>query len=164
MNASQVIAAVTAAFKGVVLGGGCSLRSAEEADCWGDPPVNTDQVILSEVNTTEDWMALSVRTLDYYSYLAHMDAEGFRYYIPAFMLSLLFPGDQSMRRICTLGALYPKKGELWDYHLSLYSLLSREQCTAIASFLRELPALVELDSDDQKICDRALRNYWHTFL
>ena len=164
LNSSEVTAAVIAAFSGVSLGGGCSLRSAEEADHWGRPPF-TNPEAFSDVDIINDWTALSTETLDHFPYLAHMDAEGFRYYIPAFMLNLIRDYEpSSMRVICTLGALYPKRDELWDYHMGLYSLLSREQSRAIAYYLQELPSLLGLGHDEQKISERALRNYWHEFL
>lgn len=164
LNASEVTAAVVAAFSGVSLGGGCSLRSAEEAHNWGRPPVTSSEAF-PDVDIINDWTALSIETLDHFPHLAHMDAEGFRYYIPAFMLSVIADHEpSSMRVICTLGALYPKRDELWDYHMNLYSLLSQEQCVAIARYLQELPSLIGLDHDEQKSNERALRNYWHKFI
>lgn len=164
MSSSEVKAAIFAAFSNVSLNSGCSLRSAEEAANWGQPPF-TNPGAFPSVDITNDWTALSVETLDHFPHLAHMDAEGFRYYIPAFMLSVLSEYDRSsMRVICTLGALYLRKDELWDYHLNLYSLLSRAQCSAIAHYLHELPTLIELEPGDQKSNERALRNYWHKFL
>jgi len=164
LNSSEVTAAVVAAFSGVSLGGGCSLRSAEEADNWGRPPFTSPEAF-PDVDISNDWTALSVETLDHFPHLAHIDAEGFRYYIPAFMLSVIADHEpSSMRVICTLSALYPKRDELWDYHMNLYSLLSREQCVAIAHYLQELPSLIGLDHSEQRSNERALRNYWHKFL
>ena len=164
MQFSEVEQTIAAAFKGVSLGGGCSLRQAEEADYWGQPAA-ADLSAFPDADITDNWAALSLETLDQYPYLAHMDAKGFRYYVPAFILSVLACYERSsMRVICTLSALYPKRNERWDYHLNLYSLLSQEQNAAIAHYLQSLPMLVELDSEDQKVCERALRNYWHNFL
>jgi ribosomal protein S16 len=96
--------------------------------------------------------------------VAHLDAAGFRYYIPAYMLSIIDAYEpSSMRVIGTLGALYPKK-DRWQHHMDRYSLLNEAQRGAIASFLDALPDLVDLDHDDAKIVPRALRNYWHQFL
>jgi hypothetical protein len=58
---------------------------------------------------------------------------------------------------------YPKK-DSWEYMMHRYSLLNPAQKTAIARFLAALPKLVELDSEDQKIVPRALRNYWAEYL
>ena len=160
MKSSEVEQTIAAAFKGVSLGGGCSLRQAEEADNLGRP--TADLSAFPDADMADNWAALSLETLDQYPYLAHMDAEGFRYYIPAFMLSVLARYERSsMHVICTLGSLYPKKNDWWDYHLNRYSLLSREQQAAIARYLHSLPMQVELDPEDQKVCERALRNYWH---
>ena len=69
-----------------------------------------------------------------------------------------------MRVIGTLTGLYPKKDDSWEYHMNRYSQLSDPQKAAITRFLAELPKLVELDPDDQKIVERALRNYWAKYL
>lgn len=97
--------------------------------------------------------------------VGHLDADGFRYYIPALMLSVLNHYDSaSMRVIGTLSSLYPKRDNSWDYHMRRYSLLNKVQKTAVARFLAALPNLVELDSENQKTVPRALRNYWGEYL
>ena len=45
-----------------------------------------------------------------------------------------------------------------------YSLLDAPKKRAIARFLAELPKLVSLDYESQKIVPRALRNYWGQYL
>jgi hypothetical protein len=97
--------------------------------------------------------------------IAHLDALGFRYYIPALMLSVLNHYESSsMRVIGTLIGLYPKKDDGWEYHMHRYSLLNAAQKTAIARFLEALPKMVQLDFEDLKIVPRALRNYWSEYL
>ena len=97
--------------------------------------------------------------------IAHLDALGFRYYIPALMLSVLNQYESSsMRVIGTLGGLYPKKDNSWEYHMNRYSLLNPTQKAAIARFLAALPKLVDLDFEHQKSVPRALRNYWGEYL
>jgi hypothetical protein len=165
MNTSEVDSLIKMAFKGVDLGNGCSLRSAEEASHWGTKGVDEDLLLYPDVEIENDWSALSVETLDRYPHLAHMDAEGFRYYIPAFLLSILAEPDSSdMRFICTLSALYPKRDGSADYTIGLYALLTQGQRRAIACYLDALPSLVKLDAGDQKSIERALRNYWHEYL
>ena len=165
MNTSEVESLIKRAFKGVQLGNGCSLRSAEEASHWGKKGADEDLLIYPDVEIENDWSALSMETLDRYPHLAYMDAEGLRYYIPAFMLSILAEPDPSdMRFICTLSALYPKRDGSADYTIGQYALLNQEQRCAIACYLDALPTLVELDAGDQKSIERALRNYWHEYL
>ncbi len=77
MNSSELQQTIATAFKGVRLGSGCSLRQAEEADYRGQ--VTTDLSTFPDVDITDNSAALSVQTLEQYPYLAHMDAEGFRY-------------------------------------------------------------------------------------
>jgi len=97
--------------------------------------------------------------------VAHLDAFGFRYDIPALMLSALSHYDSSsMRVIGTLTALYLKSGEGWECHLRRYPVLTLAQKAATARFLAELPKLVELDFEDRKVVERALSNYWNEFL
>ena len=164
MNSQEVKAAITKAFQGVGLNGGCSLREGKVADQYGQPDTAGPDDF-PEVDITDDWTALSMETLEAYSCLSYMDAEGFRYYIPAFMLSVISRYEgASMRAIDTLLSLYPKNTDRWDYKIALYSALNREQKAAIAHYLHELPTLVELKREDQKVVERALRNYWHEFL
>ncbi len=169
MNKAELETLIKDAFRGVHLGKGCSLRDAETADNWGKSGLDQDLVSFPDVETKDDCSSLSLRTLDRYPYLAHMDAEGLRYYIPAFMLSILADDNySSMRFICTLSALYPSRKEAnlerWNYHVGLYSLLDGEQRSAITAFLDALPVLAKIDPGDVKSIERALRNYWHQFL
>ena len=96
---------------------------------------------------------------------AHLDAAGFRYYIPALMLTLIENYDNSsMRDISTLMSLYPKPDRMWTYHMVQYSLLNYDQKQAIAKFLIALPDLVTLDTEDKAMVELAIRNYWSEFL
>ena len=149
---------IRGAFRGVTLGRGISLRRAQfiDAGCT----VHSD----SSTEVTNDWSRVPLEDLEG-NCTAHLDAEGFRYYIPALMLSVLKHYDSaSMRVIGTLSGLYPKKDHSWEYHMLRYSLLDLAQKKAIARFLTLLPELVELDNEDQKIVPRALRNYWGEYL
>lgn len=164
-DASEIEARIRSAFHGVTLDGGVSLRQAEVMDRYGEGVTAAEFNALPQGEITEDWTRLTPEVLDACGVIAHLDARGFCYYIPAFMLRLMALYEpSSMRVIGTLISLYPKKDELWDHHMAKYSLLSGEQSTAIAHFLQSLPHLVELDADDEKIVQRAIRNYWHQFL
>jgi hypothetical protein len=152
------------AFRGVNLGRGISLRQAQLADGFQIATRDTHSPANAEQETIDDWSRVPLRELER-DCIAHLDALGFRYYIPALMLSVLSHYDpSSMRVIGTLDGLYPKKGNHWEYHMSRYSLLSPVQKKAIAQFLATLPKLVELDYEGQKIVPRALRNYWGEYL
>jgi hypothetical protein len=152
---------IRTAFRGVTLGRGISLRQARFADRFQDIPPH---VRMEEI--TDDWSLIHMGELQSESDgIAHLDALGFRYYIPALMLSVLNHYESSsMRVIETLGGLYPKKDNSWEYHMNRYSLLNPTQKAAIARFLAALPKLVELDFEHQKSVPRALRNYWGEYL
>jgi len=152
------------AFRGVTLGQGIILRKAQFADGSRDAARNANSASPAHGEITDDWSRVPLDELESES-IAHLDALGFRYYIPALMLSVLDHYESSrMRVIGTLTGLYPKKDSGWEYHMHRYSLLNPVQKTAIARFLAALPKLVELDFEDQKIVPRALHNYWGEYL
>jgi hypothetical protein len=154
---------IRAAFQGVTLGQGISLRQAQCADVFGQELLKGAPAS-SAPEEINDWSRVSMAELEN-DYTAHLDAGGFRCYIPALMLSVLNRYEPtSMRVIGTLSGLYPKKGNLWEYAMLRYSLLTRAQKAAIGRFLVSLPKLVALDFDDQKTLQRALRNYWSEYL
>ena len=161
---SAVESEIRAAFRGVALGRGISLRQAQLADGFQDAIRNSHSASPAHQEITDDWSRVPLVELER-DCIAHLDALGFRYYIPALMVSVLNHYDSSsMRVIGTLTGLYPKKDNNWEYHMHRYSLLTAAQKVAIARFLAELPKLVELDSEDQKVVERALRNYWQEYL
>jgi hypothetical protein len=159
---SSVEQNIRTAFRDVTLGAGISLRRAQLIDGQSAASRGHAQSFTQE-EIIGDWSRVPLDELERGS-VAHLDAPGFRYYIPALMLSVLERYDSSsMRVIGTLTGLYPKD-DAWEYHMQRYSLLDATQKTAIARFLAELPKLVELDSEDQRTVERALRNYWREHL
>ena len=154
---------IRTAFRGVTLGAGISLRRAQLIDGQSVPSREQAPSFMQK-EIIDDWSRVPLDELERDS-VAHLDALGFRYYIPALMLSVLEHYDSSsMRVIGTLTGLYPKKGNTWEYHMQRYSLLDAAQKITIARFLAELPKLVELDSEGQRTVERAFRNYWGDYL
>ena len=144
------------------MGSGISLRKAQLVDRWTTPTQEQSESA-RHPEIIGDWSRVPLVELER-DCIAHLDALGFRYYIPALMLRVLDHYDpSSMRVIGTITGLYPKKDNSWEYHMHRYSLLDAKQKTAVAEFLAELPRLVELDYDGTKIVERALRNYWGEF-
>jgi hypothetical protein len=164
MDALEIENEIKTAFSGVKLDGGISLRQAEVIDNYGRDVTDKEFAALPQWDITDDWMLLSTEILDSYCYIPYFDAKGFRYYIPAYILSVLNSYHSFACASSTLSALYPKKDNLWDYHMQLYSLLNTQQCSAIAHFLEALPNIVRLDYEDNKVVERALRNFWHKYL
>lgn len=151
---------IRVAFSGVVLGGGVSLRQAQIADCYGDDVQGESFKHLPPDEPKHDWTRVQLRE-DNSDCIAHLDAEGLRYYLPALMLSVLANYDAgSMRVIGTISALDPR-GPYGDRRLEM---LNHEQRQAIACFLRDLPELVTLSHRDEKVVSRSLSAYWRRFL
>ena len=151
---------IRVAFRGVVLGGGVSLRQAQIADCYGDDVQDESFEHLPPEEPKDDWTRVQVRD-DNSDCIAHLDAEGLRYYLPALMLSVLAYYDAgSMRVIGTISALDPR-GAHGDRRLEI---LNVEQRQAIACFLKALPELVTLSHRDAKVVSRSLAAYWKQFL
>lgn len=159
---TAVVKAIRAAFKEVTLGQGISLRQANVSDLYAESLTLSEFKALPQGEVTDDWSRIPLAELEIDS-IANLDAEGFRYYIPALMLRLLEHYDNSMRVISTLSSLYPKK-DSWEYDMSRYSLLTADQKSAIAFFLSSLLELADLDYEDKPVVTRALNNYWAQFL
>jgi hypothetical protein len=156
----DIAALLQEAFNGVTLGDGMSLRHAQFVDRYGEVPLDTSD---PSANVVDNWRRIPLRELER-DCVAHLDAAGLRYYIPALCISVLEHFDPaSMRVIGTLRALYPKK-DSWPYHMERYRLLDGRQKEALAVFLSELPFRVELDLEDKRVTERALRNYWSNYL
>lgn len=148
------------AFRGVVLGSGVSLRRAQIIDCHADDAKEETFEHLPPEEPMDDWtlVRLSEENSDC---IAHLDAEGLRYYLPALMLSVLANYDAgSMRVIGTIDSLDPQDA----YGGRRFALLNDVQREAIACFLKALPELVPLCGQDAKVAARSLSGYWERFL
>ena len=169
MNPDELRDLLTTAFRGVTLDGGISIRQGEICDNYGK---DNDGREVSDAEfasipcdeITDDWSALPLDELEQYPYLAHLDSKGFRYYIPAFLLSLFHDAQgASMRVISTLSSLFPTR-DSWLYHMHHYELLNDAQRTAIAIFLFHLQDYLRLDTSDQRLVSAALQAYWQQYL
>jgi hypothetical protein len=152
----NVEAAIREAFAGVRLGDGVSIQRLEDIDSFGEKLSPTALNALLRSDVTDDWTAVPASDLDN-DYLAHLDAEGMRYYIPALMLWLLDAYDAGeMATIGVIGVLDQRH----PHPPGFLELLSSPQRCAIAHYVQALPQLVELDYEDARRIDRALRDVW----
>jgi hypothetical protein len=153
---------IRAAFAGVRLENGVSLHQAQVIDNYGEGVTQAEFARLPLSEETERWDHVTFQELESDN-IAHLDPEGFRFYLPAFMISVLDDYVcSSMRCIGTISALYPKEHVL-GYHMPRYNLLTYEQKQAVACFLEALPELLALDGEDRTIVERA-RRFWDQFL
>ena len=151
---NDIEAAIRDAFAGVRLGNGVSLSIAELIDAWAAPAI-IDRLFGTE--PYEDWASIPMAELDRAETIAHFDAEGLRYYLPALMLKLLDDYEPSeMWCIGTIGALDQRRG----HPLGFLDLLSTKQRRAIALYVKALPDLVKLDREDAARVSRAFRDVW----
>lgn len=158
---SVVEAEIRAAFGGVRLGRGVSLSVAELIDEWADPAL-VESLIGREPD--EDWADITAAELERADCIAHLDAEGLRYYLPALMLWLLDHYDEAqsgylkgdMAVIGTISTLDQR-----DRHpFGFLELLTPHQRRAVARYVRALPELVELGHEDGARMARAWRDVW----
>jgi hypothetical protein len=150
---------IGAAFAGVTLGKGISLRQAQVIDRHGEGVSDAEFEALPRDEVTELWSAVPLSELER-NCIAHLDDDGLRYYLPALMLSLISDYDPaSLRVIGTISALYPPV----IGPKRRYGYLTDAQHKAVACFLTSLPGLVSLSTEDSKCVSRALRNYWGQF-
>ena len=156
----EIQAIVRSAFDGVTLDGGVSFERTRVLDNYGD--VSSKEFnAMPQNEIIDDWASIDVSTLDEFETIAHLDSKGFRYYIPALMLRLLDNYDSgSMMTIATLHSLYPKEPS----RELRYSQLNESQLRTIAEYMKALPALVDLNGENQMIVERAYRNYWSKYL
>ena len=89
---------IQTAFRGVTLGAGVSLRRAQLADRAPDSACNPHRASFVPKEVVEDWSQVTLDELER-DCVALLDAAGFRYYIPALMLSVLNHYDSSSMRV-----------------------------------------------------------------
>jgi hypothetical protein len=166
----DIEAAIRSAFAGVRLGSGTSLQQARLFDEYTE----LSEAELAEVprlETTDDWTQITDDEL-VCNALAHLDAEGLRYYLPPLMLWLLehyndedltLDGEASMTVIGTMSRLAPY-AEFAKHHWEIYDEFTLEQRMAVARYVEAVPCLVELDYEDATRVSRAMERYWSQFL
>ena len=169
---SEVEAAIRAAFGGVTLGAGTSLRQTAALDA-SDEEVPRDELDAARRGEiTDDWTQVSAADLTSGA-LAQLDGDGLRYYLPALVLWILDHYDDAAGRatdegvgmtvIGTLGSLAPS--ELFaDELYEVYDGFTPAQRSALAGALEALPTLVHLDDADAERVAIALDEYWSQFL
>lgn len=162
VSREQVEQAIASAFAGVQLSGGISLRQSEAIDDYCDGLTDAEFRRLPSNEITTDWGAVTDDSLES-ACVAHLDAKGFRYYVPRLMLSILDRYDSASSRVIgTLLALYPRTD--CPDHANLYDALNKPQREAVALFLDVLPDVVDLGQESRAVVQRALRNYWAGYL
>jgi hypothetical protein len=130
---------------------------ADLIDEWADPGL-VESLVGTEPEL--DWEAIPADELDRADAIAHLDAEGLRYYLPALMLHLLDDYEQgAMWTIGTIAALDRDR-----HPRGFIELLDAKQREAIATYVSALPDLVDLGYEDSTVVGRALNDVWSRYL
>ena len=179
-----ITATIRAAFAGVRLGSGRSLRQCAAAGADADMTrAEWERLPASEI--TDDWTRAPDAEVRH-AVIACLDREGLRYYLPALMLMLLDNYDLCRNWETEEGLLDESAGWLDDDELDLaligtlmtitpgkdsradaYPILdtfSPEQREAIAAYVEALPRLVHLQRIDSVRRQRSIRDYWGRYL
>jgi len=155
----RLIAAIEASFGDVRLGNGRSLHQAEAID-QGRPAneIEAARAWDGEIR----WQEIPDEKIDHFcSALAFMDAEGFRFHVPRFIVWSLVHAEQS-DSFAVDAAIYscvftPK---LEEKSKQRYSLLNAGQRSTISAFLRFASMY---DHFDASAAAEALQRYWWQF-
>lgn len=131
-----LIAAIRAVFDGVRRGSGTSLHEAEAFDDWKPADV---AIRARALDTEQDWQDIADSAIEKFHYaLSYMDAEGYRFHLPRFMIWALEHPDYKGPTIARDAATYSLNchdERLRDHIREKWLLLSDEQRRIIARFL-----------------------------
>jgi hypothetical protein len=147
LSKERVIENIRAAFKGVVLGRGVGLLEGRAIDDYAGRATRRAYRARDE---KLDWASIPVDFLNRnWASLGYVDAEGMRFYLPAFLMAEMTEDDSNGMVIFLLTSLSNK---------SQFTLLSSAQRAAVSDYMRFIR-----DNDDElewPEITSALETYW----
>jgi hypothetical protein len=153
--------AMRQAFASVRLGNGVSLQQARAKD---DYQGEKEQMAARSLDREERWEEVAdVKLTNLHDVHAFLDADGFRFYLPAYMQWVLrHLGDEEEGLNCSF--LYslmlpPPEEEWYGDRLLKFEILTVEQAKLVAGFWRFLGRTENYRGD----AEEALRGYWGKF-
>jgi hypothetical protein len=152
----ELVAAIGAAFVEVHLGNGTSLHQARALDDLESPEA------VRHLDKETDWGQIQDSKIECFpDTLAFMDAEGFRFHIPAFMIYSLNHYRTSIFSSSVCAAIYALDPSIEprDWQLAKYVLFSEEQKRVILRFL-EFFADDEMRRIFKDTAREAIHAYW----
>jgi hypothetical protein len=164
---AALIRLITAAFQNVVRGNGISLHEADVIDCAGyDNKDAKNRVAARRLDTDRRWQDVPDKDIeDYYNILSFLDAEGLRYYVPAYMVwalkHLKTSGSMSSDSIIYTFVPYLNTGH-YERQLERFAIFTTEQNKAICGFLRFMSEHSDGFADEYQ-ASQALTGYWNQF-
>ena len=135
-----LITQITVAFQGVRRGNGISLHETKVLDDYGDDSARQEA---REQDTDTQWWEIPDEVMHHHHfYLTYLDAEGLRYYLPAWMIhALKHFHDPPDGRTTTLGdtlavLTHSDRPDLAEWQKKKWTLLMTEQAQVICLYLR----------------------------
>lgn len=161
-EAEAIIEAIRIAFFGVPRGG-ISIHEAEVIDSYGSAEEREEARRLDTETSWDRVPDLDIENCT--TALCHLDPDGWRYYIPAYMIWSLrhFRVNDSNVSDFTIYTFDPSASDrgVREYNLARYRLLDDAQSRAVCRFLRYLAA--NDDHADSRVANIALAEYWGKF-
>ncbi len=159
----DLIRLIENAFDGVQRGKGITLHQADVIDEYGSEEEEAEARKLDTEkrwqDIPEDWIQ---KENSFSAALCFLDPQGFRYYIPAFMIFAIRHYDDASSLAGPDFTIYAFKDErMWR---ETWALLNKEQKEAVAEFLRFMATGIRKDHADHLAAQKLLDYYWHSFL
>ena len=164
---AALIKLVIAAFENVERGNGVSLHEADVIDRTGyDIKDAKNRVAARRLDTDRHWHQVPDKDIeDYSNILSYLDAEGLRYYAPAYMIWALkhFKTSGSLSSASIVYTFNPYLNTGRDKkQLQRFSLFTPDQKTAICRFLRFMSEHSDGFADEYQ-ASQAVTGYWGQF-
>lgn len=158
---------IEAAFQNVVRGSGVSLHEADVIDRTGYDNKNAkNRAAARRLDTERHWQDVPDKDIeDYSNILSFLDAEGLRYYAPAYMIWALkhfkTSGSMSSDSIIYTFNPYLDTGH-YEKQIELFAVFTAGQKKAICHFLRFMSEDGNEFADEYQ-ASQALTGYWDQF-
>ena len=157
-----LIELITDAFQDVKRGNGVSLHEADVIDDYGS---EEERAAARLLDTDRCWQDVpEAEVARHHSRISFLDAEGFCYYAPVYMLwSLKYHKTPASEYDFVLYAFDPHLNtNLHEYKMEHFSLFTEEQNKAVCCFLQFMSVHGE-DDFDREDAAKALTGYWGQF-
>jgi Family of unknown function (DUF6714) len=158
----EIIAGIRAAFAGVPRGA-VTIHEAEVIDSYGS---DQERAAARRLDTDASWDGVPDADIEECTTaLCHLDPEGWRYYVPAYMVWSLrhYRVSSSVVSDFTIYTFDPSGSDpgLREYKLERFRPLDADQSRAVCRFLRHMAA--NDDYADGRVAEIALEEYWGRF-
>ncbi len=153
---------ITSAFEDVQRGDGITLHQAQVLDYYGD---EKEEAEARAKDTDTRWQDIPDSLIEELSgTLRFLDAKGFCYYIPAFMIWALRHHETSDSFARDAAVYAFGVDPLAEHHMERFRVLAEQQTKAVAHFLWYFAYRANKDYADDVVAQEALDAYWARFL